>query len=205
MKPYDPSEVPVNAPRFIPTLTEVIELDDSDVMAIERPASAKESASEWSAAPSSAAPIGLAEPEPSVAPDPADASESLYHHPLTQAALTEPAAPAEPAEPEPMPALAIEVSAPELPAAAAANYTLPASPVPMDLPAAFTDELVHRVMQKVDFVLAERIKESVQRVIEQHTRSLIPRLHEELEFTVRKTIDDATSDVLLEILSKEPL
>ena len=207
MKPYDPSEVPVNAPRFIPTLTEVIELDDSDVMAIERPASAKESASEWSAAPSSAAPIGLTEPEPSVAPDPADASESLYHHPLTQAALTEPVAlvaSAEPAEPEPMPALAIEVSAPELPAAAA-NYTLPASPVPMDLPAAFTDELVHRVMQKVDFVLAERIKESVQRVIEQHTRSLIPRLHEELEFTVRKTIDDATSDVLLEILSKEPL
>lgn len=199
MKPYDPSEVPVNTPRFIPTLTEVVEYEAE--AADQSPAAGDPptlSAAQTTATACETLPL----PEQEGAPS--QTSESRFadaQEPAEPPAAIEPPAAAPVAQaqerPEGLSAIEAPVAAPgALPASAA---------VPMDLPIAFTDELVHRVMQKVDFVLAERIKESVNRIIEQQTRALIPRLHEELEFTVRKTIDEATSDVLLEILNKEPL
>ncbi|WP_238945433.1 hypothetical protein [Vandammella animalimorsus] len=64
------------------------------------------------------------------------------------------------------------------------------------LPGDFEEQLVHRVMQRVDAVLTDRVGEVIAAVIERQTRSLLPSIREELEFAIRKSVYEAMADEL---------
>ena len=58
------------------------------------------------------------------------------------------------------------------------------------------DQIVHRVMQRVDLVLERRLREAVAQVILTHTQSLAPRLREEIEMVVRESVIQAVAQEL---------
>lgn len=55
------------------------------------------------------------------------------------------------------------------------------------------DQIIHRVMQRVDVVLEREIARAVARVIDEHTAQLAPRLREEVELAVRLAVMGAVS------------
>lgn len=59
-----------------------------------------------------------------------------------------------------------------------------------------TEQMVHRVIQRVDAVLAQRVGEVIASVIEAQTRSLLPSIRQELEFAIRTSVHDAVADEL---------
>jgi len=61
---------------------------------------------------------------------------------------------------------------------------------------AFEEQLVHRVMQRVDALLEQRVQQAVAHVIEEQTRSLLPRLREELDSVVRSSVSEALAQEL---------
>ncbi|WP_394790174.1 hypothetical protein [Rhodoferax sp.] len=61
---------------------------------------------------------------------------------------------------------------------------------------ALEDQIIHRVMQRVDLSLERRLREAVATMVLQQTQSLVPRLREEIEFVVRQSVSDAVADEL---------
>ena len=66
----------------------------------------------------------------------------------------------------------------------------------MQLPEGFEEHLVHRVMQRVDVVLDQRLREAIATVVQEQTRSVLPRLREEIESVVRHAVYEAVADEL---------
>jgi hypothetical protein len=60
----------------------------------------------------------------------------------------------------------------------------------------FEDQIIHRVMQRVDLVLERRLREAVGQVILAHTQALGPRLREEIEWVVRESVVQAVAQEL---------
>ena len=60
------------------------------------------------------------------------------------------------------------------------------------------DQIVHRVMQRVDLILDRRLREAVGQVILAHTQTLAPRLREEIELVVRESVMQAVAQELPE-------
>ena len=58
------------------------------------------------------------------------------------------------------------------------------------------DQIVHRVMQRVDLVLERRLREAVAQVILAHTQTLAPRLREEIDLVVRESVSQAVAQEL---------
>ena len=58
------------------------------------------------------------------------------------------------------------------------------------------DQIVHRVMQRVDLVLERRLREAVAQVILSQTQTLGPRLREEIELVVRESVSQAVAQEL---------
>ncbi|CAB5673608.1 Uncharacterised protein [Delftia tsuruhatensis] len=56
--------------------------------------------------------------------------------------------------------------------------------------------LVHRLMQRVDLVLDQRLREAIATVVQQQTRSIVVRLREEVESVVRQAVYEAVADEL---------
>jgi len=63
-------------------------------------------------------------------------------------------------------------------------------------PVQLEDQIVHRVMQRVDLVLERRLREAVAQVILSQTQSLGPRLREEIELVVRESVSQAVAHEL---------
>ena len=63
-------------------------------------------------------------------------------------------------------------------------------------PEQLEDQIVHRVMQRVDLVLERRLREAVAQVILSHTQALGPRLREEIELVVRESVSQAVAQEL---------
>jgi hypothetical protein len=61
---------------------------------------------------------------------------------------------------------------------------------------ALEEELVHRVMQRVDLTLERRLREAVAATVLEQTRSIVPLLREEIEAVVRETVAKAFADEL---------
>jgi hypothetical protein len=64
----------------------------------------------------------------------------------------------------------------------------------MAAPAASPDlqeQMVQRVLQRVDLMLDRRLREVVGQLILEHTQSLAPRLREEIEDVVRQSVSQA--------------
>lgn len=58
------------------------------------------------------------------------------------------------------------------------------------------DQVLHRVMQRVDLVLERRLREAVSQLVQTHTQSLGHRLREEIELVVRESVSQAISQEL---------
>ena len=58
------------------------------------------------------------------------------------------------------------------------------------------DQMVHRVMQRVNLVLERRLREAVGQLILEHTQALGPRLREEIELVVRESVSQAVAQEL---------
>lgn len=89
----------------------------------------------------------------------------------------------------PEPALASAAPAPAVAEAAVAP--------PLLIPEGFEELLVHRVMQRVDVGLDQRLRDAIATVVQEQTRSVLPRLREEIESVVRQVVYEAVADELL--------
>lgn len=64
------------------------------------------------------------------------------------------------------------------------------------LPDDIEEQLIHRVMQRVDVVLDLRLREAIATVVQEQTRSIVPRLREEVESVVRDAVYEAVAQEL---------
>lgn len=87
-------------------------------------------------------------------------------------------------QPQPLPA-ADQVEAARSPAAG-----------PGHLPDGIEEYVVHRLMQRVDLVLDQRLREAIALVVQEQTRSMVPRLREEVESVVRHAVYEAVAEEL---------
>ena len=55
----------------------------------------------------------------------------------------------------------------------------------------FQEQMVHRVMQRVDLTLERLLRETVGRLVLEHTQALAPRLRDEIEIVVRQSVNQA--------------
>lgn len=65
----------------------------------------------------------------------------------------------------------------------------PVPPAP-DLPH-LQEQMVHRVMQRVDLTLDRLLRETVGRLVLEHTQALAPSLRDEIEIVVRQSVNQA--------------
>ena len=82
------------------------------------------------------------------------------------------------------------------PTAPAARPVAP-SPSMAPLPEGIEEHLIHRVMQRVDVVLDQRLREAIATVVQEQTRSMVPRLREEVESVVRHAVYEAVAQELV--------
>ena len=58
------------------------------------------------------------------------------------------------------------------------------------------EQIVHRVMQRVDLVLERRLREAIAQVTLAHAQALIPQLRAEIELVVRESVLQAVAQEL---------
>ena len=58
------------------------------------------------------------------------------------------------------------------------------------------EQMVHRVMQRVDVLVEQRLLEAIAAVVQQHTKALVPLLREEIEDSVRQSVSEAIAEEL---------
>lgn len=86
------------------------------------------------------------------------------------------------------------------PAPVAPPAAPPSTAVPLGLDG-LEDDLVHRLMQRVDVALEQQLHDAVASMVLQHTHALVPRLREEVEFVVRQAVAQA---VAAELAARPP-
>lgn len=69
------------------------------------------------------------------------------------------------------------------------------SPVAPALPdlAVLQEQIVHRVMQRVDLSMEQRLREAVAVLVLEETRNLVPMLREEIERVVKQSVAEAVA------------
>jgi hypothetical protein len=67
---------------------------------------------------------------------------------------------------------------------------------PVASPALSQEEIVQRVMQRIDLTLERRLREAIAATVLEQTRSLAPMLRDEIEAVVRETVSQAFTDEL---------
>lgn len=70
-------------------------------------------------------------------------------------------------------------------------WALDEAAVPQALSAEAQDQMVQRVLQRVDLVLERRLREAMEQLILEHTQTLAPRLRNEIELVVRQSVSQA--------------
>jgi hypothetical protein len=63
------------------------------------------------------------------------------------------------------------------------------------------EQLIMRVMQRVDLALERKLREAIAEAVLEQTRALAPLLREEIEAVVRETVSQAFAD---ELATKRP-
>lgn len=174
---------PKPPPRFIPTLTEVVQAGNaaSPPAAVPRPGTG-----------------GVRAPLPTpvtVPPAPARGSSMAPGGGITghRTASLPPAAPSVPFPPG---ALAPSGTAGTATSAGIAHRSTAVEAKPSPLPEGFEEFMVHRVMQRVDVMLEKRLRDAIATVVQEQTRSVLPRLREEIESVVRHSVYEAVAEEL---------
>lgn len=80
-----------------------------------------------------------------------------------------------------------EIVQPVAPETPAANLQTVAVPDAQHL----QEQMVHRVMQRVDLTLDRLLRETVGRLVLEHTQALAPSLRDEIEIVVRQSVNQA--------------
>ena len=83
-----------------------------------------------------------------------------------------------------------EVVRPTAPPAAAPGKPA-AKAAPSTDASGLEDQMVQRVMQRVDLILERRLREVIGQLILEHTQTLAPRLREEIEMVIRESVNQA--------------
>ena len=68
----------------------------------------------------------------------------------------------------------------------------------------FQEQMVHRVMQRVDLTLERLLRETVGRLVLEHTQALAPSLRDEIEIVVRQSVNQAFEQELASQLPERP-
>ena len=58
------------------------------------------------------------------------------------------------------------------------------------------EQMIHRVMQRVDTLVEQRLLEAITTVVQQHAKSLEPVLREEIGYVVRQSVSEAIAEEL---------
>lgn len=180
-------------PRFVPTLTEVVQGGD-------QPAPQSVPALRPPAAPERlAAPVAIS--PPAVISSPAASSGAALARSSVPPAVPPKAVQAAPvAVPQASTLSAVAALATEKRGLAAAALPtakpMPTAPARKMLSEDFEELLVHRVMQRVDVSLDLRLRDAIASVVLEQTRSILPRLREEVESVVRHAVYEAVADEL---------
>ncbi len=88
------------------------------------------------------------------------------------------------------------VSAQTAPVLSHESFRVAPTPSLRPLAPGFEEYLVHRVMQRVDVGLDQHLRDAIATVLAEQTRSLLPRLREEVESVVRHVVYEAVADEL---------
>ncbi len=72
-------------------------------------------------------------------------------------------------------------------------------------PGVLEEDLIHRVMQRIDVSLEHRLIEAIAMVVQQQTRAIVPRLREEIEGAVRQSVYEAVADELAQAVASVPV
>ncbi len=179
------SSPPKGPPRFVPTLTDVVQLSEGVP--------------------------GVGQSAPAVPGVPAPAVPASFPKPPVVAGLPprpvlSPVVP--PGVPRPVALVAPPVP-PLAPVAPLVPPVVPGIPAPSPAPTAMDlarpaaaglkdieEVVIHRVMQRVDVVLDQRLREAIATVMLEQTRSIVPRLREEVESVVRHAVYEAVAEEL---------
>ena len=70
------------------------------------------------------------------------------------------------------------------------------APVAPSASALSEEQLVHRIMQRVELSLERRLREAIATTVLQQTQMLGPLLREEIELVVRESVEQALADEL---------
>ena len=76
------------------------------------------------------------------------------------------------------------------PSPAVSNLSLDRPSADLDR-AATEDQLVERVLRRVDLILERQLREAVGQLILEHTETLAPQLRQEIERVVRQSVNQA--------------
>ncbi len=164
---------PKGPPKFVPTLTDVVQVSGDAVPG---------------AAHGDAAPSGT-EPPPAGDARPAIPTGTPFPAPVP--ASDAPAATGTSADGDPIAAVPVLAAAP---AAAPAEPSVP--PLTAADFSGIEEMVIHRIIQRVDVVLDQRLREAIATVVQEQTRSMVPRLREEVESVVRHAVYEAVADEL---------
>ena len=183
------AQPPRTPPRFVPTLTEVVQVPG----ATPPPGALAVSARTTVVAPSQLPRIPPTTPP--VTPPVTPPATSPVNRPGTPAEA--PATPVPRARP-PLPSAQPPAVMVQRPAATsmAPPAMAPSQPARRPLPEGMEEYMVHRVMQRVDVILERRLRDAIATVVQEQTRSVLPRLREEIESVVRHTVYEAVADEL---------
>ena len=96
----------------------------------------------------------------------------------------------------PAPAPPVAAIAPVAPMTPVAPVTAAPIETPPQISDGFEELLVHRLMQRVDMALDQRLRDAIATVVQEQTRSVLPRLREEVESVVRQVVYEAVADEL---------
>ena len=106
--------------------------------------------------------------------------------------------PAEPASPEPA-----DVPAPQ-PDAASAVALPPAAQLTQAEIVSLEEQLLHRVLQRVDLSLEERLSDAVSAAVQQQLDDMVPRLRGEIEAVLRALVIESMAAELSENTGSTP-
>ncbi|MDD2712724.1 MAG: hypothetical protein PHU77_07360 [Simplicispira sp.] len=79
------------------------------------------------------------------------------------------------------------------------EQTLSASSGVLPFSEGLEDLVVRRVLQRVDVGLEQRLRDAITTVVQEQTRSVLPRLREEIESIVRQVVYEAVADELASV------
>lgn len=68
--------------------------------------------------------------------------------------------------------------------------------VPQAAPGLTQEQIVHRIMQRIDLTLDRRLREAIATVVLEQTRTMGPLLREQVEIVVKQTVSQALAEEL---------